>query len=618
MATCPKCHHDVAPGASFCGSCGTAVVAVRPEGEPLDPFIGQTFKGTYFIEMHIGGGGMGDVYRARHVTLDVPFALKILKRALLHDPAIVQRFHREARAASQLRHPNIVNVTDFGQTEDGTLYMVMEYVAGRSLARVIAEEFPLSEQRVVHVGQQVLSALAEAHANRVLHRDLKPENVMLEPRRNEPDVAKVLDFGIAKIQVPGERGATLTQAGLVCGTPGYMSPEQWSGEELDARSDLYSVGVILYEMLTRRLPFEAQTPMELVRKHLTEQVVPPSRLRDGAAVSPDLEGLVLRALSVAREDRPASAEVMRDDLLACVLSPERALGSQELDAQRTVVLPRRTPAGQEASRATPSAAATVPIAGAAAGRRGSTPAPRAQTPPRATPAPPRRHEMDEDGEANPLQAPPRRRSRVPLVAGAVAAAVAVLGGGAYFATRGRGEGSALAKRAQEAAERRADEEAKQRAEEGARRQAEEDARRRAEEDARRRAEEDARRRAEEDARRRAEEDARRRADAGARRRAEEPRKRRLPRQGRFDSRSKLYSFPLPHAADGKGVLSINAEPPGGSVFLDDVGYGSAPCEILVPAGSYRVRVKFKGGEQSKELRVRAGTREMWTAIFIAE
>jgi len=250
-------------------------------------------------------GGMGDVYRARHVTLDVPFALKILKKALLHDPAIVQRFHREARAASQLRHPNIVNVTDFGQTEDGTLYMVMEYVAGKSLARAIAEESPLSEQRIVHVGQQILSALAEAHASKVLHRDLKPENVMLESRRNEPDVAKVLDFGIAKIQGPGERGVTLTQAGLVCGTPGYMSPEQWSGEELDARSDLYSVGVILYEMLTGKLPFEAQTPMELVRKHLTEQVVPPSARRDGGLVSPDLEGLVMRTLSSAREDRPA-------------------------------------------------------------------------------------------------------------------------------------------------------------------------------------------------------------------------------------------------------------------------------------------------------------------------
>src|SRR3990172_3981293 len=213
MTTCPKCHHDIAPNASFCASGGTAIVAAQPQGESRDPFIGQTFKGTYFVEMRIGGGGMGDVYRARHVTLDVPFALKILKKALLHAPAIVQRFHREARAASQLRHPNIVSVTDFGQTDDGTLYMAMEYVAGKSLARAIAEDFPLPEQRIVRIGWQILTALAEAHANQVLHRDLKPENVMLETRRDERDSVKVLDFGIAKIQVPGEGSATLTQDG---------------------------------------------------------------------------------------------------------------------------------------------------------------------------------------------------------------------------------------------------------------------------------------------------------------------------------------------------------------------------------------------------------------------
>jgi serine/threonine-protein kinase len=612
MVTCPKCHHDVAPGASFCASCGTAIVAAQPQGEPRDPFIGQTFKGTYFVEMRIGGGGMGDVYRARHVTLDVPFALKILKKALLHDPAIVQRFHREARAASQLRHPNIVNVTDFGQTEDGTLYMVMEHVAGKSLARAIAEESPLSEQRIVHVGQQILSALAEAHASKVLHRDLKPENVMLESRRNEPDVAKVLDFGIAKIQGPGERGVTLTQAGLVCGTPGYMSPEQWSGEELDARSDLYSVGVILYEMLTGKLPFEAQTPMELVRKHLTEPVVPPSARRDGGLVSPDLEGLVMRTLSSAREDRPASAEEMRGDLLACVLSPEPR--SQDAEAPKTVVLPRCTPAGSAApKRVTPPATAPFPAArvGSAAGaRRGLTPAPRrTPTPPRGKATPPPRHEMDEveEEETSPPPAP-RRPSRVPLIAGAVAAAIAVLGGGAYLATRGRDERGALAKRAQEDAAWRAEAEARQRAEEDARRRAEEEAKRRSEEEGRQAAE---------DASRRAEMEARKR-DAEATRRAEEPKKRRTPRRDRFDSRSKLYSFPLPQATDGKGVLSISAEPPGGSVLVDEVAYGVAPCEILVPGGSYHVRVRFKGGEQSKQLRVRAGTREIWMAVFTVE
>jgi serine/threonine-protein kinase len=550
MTSCPKCHRDVLPDATVCASCGASVAAA----ELRDPFIGQTLKGTYFVEMRIGGGGMGDVYRARHVTLDAPIALKILKRSLLSDPSIVQRFHREARAASRLRHANIISVTDFGQNDDGTLYMAMEYVAGKSLARVIAEEFPLSEPRIVAIGQQILSALAEAHAGQILHRDLKPENVMLESRRSAPDVVKVLDFGIAKIQISGERGVTLTQEGLVCGTPGYMSPEQWSGETLDARSDLYSVGVILYEMLTGRLPFEARTPMELLRKHLTEKVVPPSGRRDGGAVSPDLEGLVMRALSPSREERAGSAESMRSELLACVLR-------EELDSGLRAPAWRRTVAMNASSSRESQEVAEV--------------------------------------RAPAVLGPARRRSRVPLAAGAVVAAIALLGGGSYLTVRGREQRRAVAQRAEEAA-----------------------ARLRTEEEARRRAEAEASLRSADDTRRRAEEDARRQADE-ARRRADEARKRRVaeerqPRGDRFASRSKLYSFPLPNATDGKGVLSINAEPPGGTVLVGDVAYGAAPLEVLVPAGSYRVRIRFKGGERAKLLKVHAGTREPWTAIFNAE
>jgi serine/threonine protein kinase len=205
MPTCTSCHRDVMPGARFCPFCAAPIAPAQPEGAVTDPLIGQTFKGMYFIQQRIGGGGMGDVYKALHVNLDVPVALKILKRALLADPTIVQRFHREARAASRLRHPNVIHVTDFGQTEDGVLYMAMEYVAGKSLARVISEEYPLSEQRVVRIGEQILAALAEAHAGQILHRDLKPENVMLESRRSEPDAVRVLDFGIAKRRATGAR-----------------------------------------------------------------------------------------------------------------------------------------------------------------------------------------------------------------------------------------------------------------------------------------------------------------------------------------------------------------------------------------------------------------------------
>jgi serine/threonine protein kinase len=394
MPTCAKCHRDVVAGSLFCGACGAPIV---PEpGEAPDPYIGQTVKDTYFIQRRVGGGGMGDVYKAVHMTLDKPVALKLLKKSLLADPALVERFYREARSASKLQHPNVINVTDFGQTEDGTLFMVMEYLAGKDLARVIAEERPLSERRIVHLGAQVLAALAEAHAAGILHRDMKPENVMIESRRDEPDSVKVLDFGIAKIQrAEGDDDTgqpALTKAGLVCGTPGYMSPEQWGGAALDARSDLYAVGVLLYAMLTGKLPIEASTPMELVRKQLTEPPQPPSARRPGGVVSEDLERLVMRALSPDPASRPASAEEMRSELLACALlaDPEPVGGTQSTgkagdagDADQTMALhrppgrrtPGPTPAPDQGPRArTPPGLATRPALSRPQQRPTSTPA----------------------------------------------------------------------------------------------------------------------------------------------------------------------------------------------------------------------------------------------------
>src|SRR5512142_3310109 len=237
MVDCPECHQVVDEAARFCPHCGTAVTATAA---PVDPFIGTVVNGKFRVERLIGQGGMGRVYRAHHLTLDRPVVLKMLHRAYSSDPQIVQRFQREARAASRLNHQNSIAVLDFGASEDGTLFMAMEYLAGKDLGQVVADEFPLGEDRIVRIGAQVLSALAEAHAQGVIHRDLKPENVMVEPRRDNPDFVKVLDFGIAKIVSAGDSEPKLTQAGLVCGTPEYMSPEQARGADLDARSDLYS------------------------------------------------------------------------------------------------------------------------------------------------------------------------------------------------------------------------------------------------------------------------------------------------------------------------------------------------------------------------------------------
>jgi serine/threonine-protein kinase len=339
MFICSRCQRDVSTEGLFCPFCGAP--APQGGGEPGDPYVGQTVAQKYFVHQLLGSGGMGQVYKATHLTLDRPVVLKMLNRALSADPSIVQRFHREARAASRLNHPNSINVIDFGQAEDGTLFIAMEYLAGRSLAKVIVEDFPLDPARVVKIGSQILAALTEAHAVGILHRDLKPENVMVESRRDDSDFVKVLDFGIAQLTEGSGGGGSrprLTQAGMVCGTPGYMSPEQARGEELDARSDLYSVGIILYEMLTGRLPFDGETPQALVAKVMMDRPIPPGLRRPELQIPPDLTELVMSALAPERDERPASAEDFRRELLACALAEPRPARATPNPQHSTLVL----------------------------------------------------------------------------------------------------------------------------------------------------------------------------------------------------------------------------------------------------------------------------------------
>jgi serine/threonine-protein kinase len=290
---------------------------VRSGAPEVDEYVGKTLAKKYRVEALIGEGGMGKVYRSRQLALDKPVVLKVLRQSLLSDERTVARFQREAKAASRLNHPNSISILDFGQAEDGSLFIAMEFVPGQDLHQILSREWPLPESRVVRIVSQVLSALSDAHGAGVIHRDLKPENIMVEQRRNDADFVKVLDFGIAKItDSTGDDGPALTRAGFVCGTPEYMSPEQARGAQLDHRSDLYAVGVILYQLTTGLLPFESDSAVGFATKHLTEEPPPPSRRRPEARISPGLERLILRALSKNPDDRPASAEAFKAELLA--------------------------------------------------------------------------------------------------------------------------------------------------------------------------------------------------------------------------------------------------------------------------------------------------------------
>ncbi|HVJ16854.1 MAG TPA: protein kinase [Polyangiaceae bacterium] len=267
--------------------------------------IGELVGGRYHVTSVLGEGGMGVVYLAEQRMGDGvrKVAIKTLHRDLSSDPSLVARFQRECSTVVSLEHPNTIRLYDFGATADGTLYMAMEFVAGRPLSGLI-EEGALPAERAVNILRQLCGALGEAHARGIVHRDLKPENVLLSQHGGEPDFVKLLDFGIARtMDATGSSKEKLTQPGMVLGTPQYMSPEQFSGKEVDARSDVYSLGVMTYEMLTGRLPFAAESPVEWAMKHLTEE---PAPLEDSIPLT--LRTVTMQALSKNRDQRPVSAQ----------------------------------------------------------------------------------------------------------------------------------------------------------------------------------------------------------------------------------------------------------------------------------------------------------------------
>ncbi len=287
-----------------------------PAPQRLDPLPGRVIGGNFRIDGLIGSGAMGNVYKAEQLSLAKQVAIKVLHPHLMGDEKLVGRFKREAKSASLLNHPNSIQIIDSGQDRDGTLYIAMELLTGRDLAQVIRDDFPLPLPRVVRILSQVLSALEEAHAQRVIHRDLKPSNIMLIQRRDEKDFVKVCDFGIAKatLSEADDRAAMLTIQGLVCGTPEYMAPEQARAEQLDGRADLYAAAVILYQMVTGDIPFRADSPMAIVSRHLVEAPTPPSKRRPDLRLPKIIDDIVLRGLEKEREMRYPTAVAFREVL----------------------------------------------------------------------------------------------------------------------------------------------------------------------------------------------------------------------------------------------------------------------------------------------------------------
>ena len=313
------------PGAGSSSSGGAKRPSLRPNGAKA--LIGTTIADRYRIERLLGEGGMGAVYQAEHTLMRKRMAIKVLHPEMIRLPEVVQRFENEAIAAAHIDSPHVVTATDFGKLEDGAFYLALEFIEGKSLREVLAGG-PLDLGRALHVGRQIATALSRAHALKIVHRDLKPENVMLVERPDDPSFVKVLDFGIAKVSLgeivgeesaPGPGKPVLTQAGMVYGTPEYMAPEQALGQPVDARADLYALGVMLYEMMTGRRPFEAESKVALLGMQVTAPVPPMAQKNPEANVPPEVEALVNRLLAKEASDRLGDARELIDGINAALV-----------------------------------------------------------------------------------------------------------------------------------------------------------------------------------------------------------------------------------------------------------------------------------------------------------
>ncbi len=376
---CPTCSRRYPANLTDCPQDGSNLVAL-----PDDDLTGQVIDRRYQVLGRIGRGGMGVVYKAEHVMLKRIVALKVLRREVVEDEHSVRRFMNEARAIASLKNPHTVILFDFGATPDGALYYTMEFLTGRSVGDLLRTVGAIHHHRSVSIVLQVCDSLEEAHEKGILHRDIKPDNIYLTRERGQ-EVAKVLDFGIAKVLGGEQEGGTLTRTGMVCGTPQYLSPEQVSGEPVGPASDLYALGVVLYEMLSGTPPFVAPTPLKVMLQHVQEQAPPIRERNPGVEIPEALQRFVDRSMAKSPVDRFATVAEFRAALREAAGQPPLPTQTvSNLDPPETEKAPSEVLTGTLATDAgaanalagtieaigTPTRGTLVQAPGAAAGRAG--------------------------------------------------------------------------------------------------------------------------------------------------------------------------------------------------------------------------------------------------------
>ncbi len=367
MKYCPTCNKTYPGDYNVCPADQTGLQNTH-EFQP-----GMVIRNKYQIQDRIGIGGMGVVYRARHLTFNEVCAIKIVSDAIAGDANFLQRFQTEAVVTRKLRHPNAVRVDDFDYTEDGRPYIVMELVEGKNIGEILHAEGPFRVSRALRIATQAASALGVAHKLGVVHRDIKPANILLATDESGQEIAKVLDFGIAKLrEVAGEAQSGMTMTGMVVGTPLYMSPEQFMGKkaagEIDGRTDIYSLGVVLYQMVTAQLPFEGDTPYSLMMQHIQGTVRPPHELAPDLHIPESLSRVILKAIDKSRDLRYQTAEefiAALDEVAAAHSTGEQSLteppsnaAAQNIQTQK--VLTQKLPAQNAQPPSVPVTQRTAP------------------------------------------------------------------------------------------------------------------------------------------------------------------------------------------------------------------------------------------------------------------